>query len=67
MSDGNFNRNLLPYTQFKSGLRTGESRMRMFAVEAFELWLEKECTALAAEEREEKVEMFKRLLEERRK
>lgn len=28
MSDGNFNRNLLPYTQYQSGLRAGQARMR---------------------------------------
>lgn len=28
MSDGNINRNLLPYTQYQSGLRAGQARMR---------------------------------------
>lgn len=35
MSDGNFNRNLLPYNSYQSGFRAGHSRMRQQALEAF--------------------------------
>ena len=38
MSDGNFNRSLLPHTPFQSGLQAGRSQGRMHAINAF-----KEC------------------------
>lgn len=39
MSDGNFNRNLLPYKNYQSGLRAGRAQMRTLALEAFSQWL----------------------------
>ena len=36
MSDGNFNRQLLPKTDLTSGLRAGKAQMRMKAQQAFE-------------------------------
>ncbi len=39
MSDGNFNRNLLPYTPYQSGLKAGKSMARMKALEAFKSYL----------------------------
>lgn len=39
MSDGNFNRALLPHTPYASGLRTGRQQERMLALKAFEEWL----------------------------
>ena len=39
MSDGNFNRALLPHTPYASGLKAGKAMARMKAVEAFVLWL----------------------------
>ena len=35
MSDGNFNRQLLPKTDLSSGLRAGKAQMRMKAEQAF--------------------------------
>lgn len=35
MSDGNFNRQLLPKTELSSGLRAGKAQMRVKAEQAF--------------------------------
>ena len=35
MSDGNFNRSLLPHTDFQSGVRVGRMAMKTQAEEAF--------------------------------
>lgn len=40
MSDGNYNRNLLPYKPYESGLRAGRAQMREKALKAFTAWLE---------------------------
>ncbi len=42
MSDGNYNRNLLPYHQYASGLRAGKAQMHSKALVAFRQWLEDE-------------------------
>jgi len=39
MSDGNFNRSLLPHTPYSSGLHTGKAMARMKAAEVFSEWL----------------------------
>ena len=39
MSDGNYNRNLLPYKPYESGLRAGRAQMREKALKAFTAWL----------------------------
>ena len=36
MSDGNFNRQLLPKTELSSGIRAGKAQMRMKAEHAFD-------------------------------
>lgn len=36
MSDGNYNRNLLPYRDYPSGVRAGRAAMRTLALAAFE-------------------------------
>ena len=36
MSDGNFNRQLLPKTELSSGLRAGKAQMRVKAEQAFD-------------------------------
>jgi hypothetical protein len=41
MSDGNFNRQLLPKTELASGIRAGKAQMRMKAIEAFDVVLSK--------------------------
>ena len=52
MSDGNFNRSLLPTNSFSSGLRIGETRMRQRAIEALRTLLADSFPQLTAEERE---------------
>ena len=37
MSDGNFNKNLLPYNNYKSGFRAGSSQMKRKAISAFDI------------------------------
>ena len=39
MSDGNFNRALLPHTPYASGLKAGRAQERQHALEAFDKWL----------------------------
>lgn len=39
MSDGNYNRNLLPYHQYASGLKAGRAQMHTIALRAFTQWL----------------------------
>lgn len=63
MSDGNFNRSLLPHTQYGSGMRAGKSMARMKALEAFEQWLSQE--EADATTHEAKKESFKKILEEK--
>ena len=50
MSDGNFNRSLLPHTPYHSGLQTGKSMARMKAIEAFKCYLEETHAHLNEEE-----------------
>lgn len=38
MSDGNYNRNLLPYNNYRSGLNAGHAQMKRRALEAFDTW-----------------------------
>ncbi len=40
MSDGNFNRSMLPSNSFQSGVRAGQARMQQFAQEAFKATLD---------------------------
>jgi len=39
MSDGNYNRNLLPYHQYTSGIKAGRAQMRTLALRAFSKWM----------------------------
>ena len=45
MSDGNFNRQLLPKTELSSGLRAGKAQMRVKAEQAFDKVLAKYLSA----------------------
>ena len=65
MSDGNFNRALLPHTPYASGMKTGKAIARMKAMEAFAQWLQTEQPSLSEEEREAKTEAFRKLLSEK--
>lgn len=57
MSDGNFNRNLLPYRSYASGVRAGRAAQLQRAVKLLEAMLA-ERTALTAVERQAFVEAF---------
>lgn len=61
MSDGNYNRNLLPYHQYASGLRAGKAQMHTRALKAFETWLGNK--GMPQEEINEKIIEFRQLLD----
>ncbi len=63
MSDGNFNRNLLPYNNFQSGLRAGEARMKQRALDTFARWFARYAPELSDAERREVELQFKQELE----
>ena len=54
MSDGNFNRQLLPKTELSSGIRAGKAQMRMKAEQAFDAVL---CNYLSGESQSRQNEM----------
>ena len=62
MSDGNFNRQLLPKTELSSGLRAGKAQMRVRAEQAFVQLLEEELPQLTDDERQRLHERFMQLL-----
>lgn len=62
MSDGNFNRALLPHTPYASGLKAGKSMARMKALEAFEEWLSVWMPQLSEQEKQEQKDAFHMLL-----
>ena len=62
MSDGNFNRQLLPKTELASGLRAGKAQMRAKAEQAFAAFIEEEFADLSVEQKKQKVEKFMNML-----
>ncbi|MBR0046888.1 MAG: hypothetical protein IJP75_08425 [Bacteroidaceae bacterium] len=64
MSDGNFNRQLLPKTDLSSGLRAGKAQMKMKAQQAFEQVIN---TYFPDESEERKVAMKQSFMELLRK
>ncbi len=58
MSDGNFNRSLLPHTPYQSGLKMGKALATKNAVAAFRSYLQETQPHLTAEETECQVERF---------
>ena len=62
MSDGNFNRNLLPYTPYQSGMKAGKSMARMKALEVFRTYLQSKGN-MDQEPMEKECTEFKKLLE----
>ena len=50
MSDGNFNRALLPQTPYASGIKMGRQQMKAKAAEAFKDLLAERLSGLNAEE-----------------
>lgn len=62
MSDGNFNRQLLPKTELASGLRAGKAQMRTKAEQAFKAFIEEEMSDLSNEQKKQKIEKFMDML-----
>ncbi len=58
MSDGNFNRSLLPHTPYASGMKAGQQITKMRAVEAFRNAIDRLCPTLSDEEKKVEVERF---------
>lgn len=56
MSDGNYNKNLLPYRDYQSGYRAGSIRMKVKAKTVLKELLEK--SSLPAEETEKLLQDF---------
>ena len=50
MSDGNFNRALLPSTPYRSGVKMGQQQMRTRATEAFKAVIKEKFPTLQDEE-----------------
>lgn len=61
MSDGNYNRNLLPYHQYQSGLKVGKAQMHTLALRAFSLWLTEQ--GLDEVQKKEPLLRFRELME----
>ena len=64
MSDGNFNRNLLPSHSFQSGVRAGRAVMKTKALAAFSKWLVNQSYSLTDEQIREAKSEFRRYLED---
>lgn len=62
MSDGNFNRALLPSTPYRSGMKMGGQQMRGKAIEAFRELIKEKFPALSDEELDDLVSAFRRRL-----
>lgn len=62
MSDGNYNRNLLPYNNYRSGFNAGRAQMQGKAIEAFRNWLVDSELKYNKEEIKEHVARFAALL-----
>lgn len=63
MSDGNFNRQLLPKTDLSSGLRAGKAQMRMKAEKAFDQVLDTFLLGEVSEKKQAMKQMFTSLLQ----
>lgn len=62
MSDGNFNRQLLPKTELASGLRAGKAQMRAKAETAIVEFVNEEFAELSDEQKKQKVQKFMNML-----
>ena len=63
MSDGNFNRQLLPKTDLSSGLRAGKAQMRMKGEKAFDQVLDTFLLGEVNEKKQAMKQMFTSLLQ----
>lgn len=62
MSDGNFNRALLPHTPYASGLKMGRATTLAKAEQAFKLWLRTYTPDISDEALSCELDKFKALL-----
>lgn len=62
MADGNFNRNILPYNNYCSGVRAGRSAERARAVKLFADMLAEENLVSEADEADRLVQKFRNKL-----
>lgn len=67
MSDGNFNRSLLPHNPYHSGLQAGKAMVRMKAIEAFKAYLLMTDPSRDEQSLNDDLEKFKKLLSEKLK
>ncbi|MEG1860208.1 MAG: hypothetical protein RR206_00770 [Bacteroidaceae bacterium] len=63
MSDGNFNKALLPHTNYQSGIRAGKAMMRKLAIESFEKVLADYALTTTEEDYKELFLSFKKRLD----
>ena len=63
MSDGNFNRALLPHTPYASGMKAGRAMMKARAAEVFAQWLRDHAQQFSEEQLKAEVEAFRQQLE----
>lgn len=62
MSDGNFNRALLPKNELGAGLRGGKAQMRQKASEAFDIVISEFLSDTSEEKKKEMKEKFMEML-----
>ena len=62
MSDGNFNRSMLPSNSYQSGVRAGRSQMRIKAIQLVEELLQEELATIDEEKRAELLQLFRQRL-----
>lgn len=65
MSDGKFNRSLLPHTPYHSGLQAGKAMARQQALEVFKSYLSATRQDLTTEEQKTEIERFRKMLSAR--
>jgi len=63
MSDGNFNRALLPSTPYRSGVRMGQQQTKAKAAEALRLALDNAQPPLSSEQKETIIQYFEKELQ----
>lgn len=62
MSDGNFNRSMLPSNSYQSGVRAGRSQMRIKAIQLVEELLQEELATIDDEKRAQLLQLFRQRL-----
>ena len=62
MSDGNFNRSMLPSNSYQSGVRAGRSQMRIKAIQLVEELLQEELATIDEDKRVELLQLFRQRL-----